>query len=244
MRTEMRYKLSGLQIQPDMTQISRAIFNVTCDTEPRSTIAVGGTGVVSATPDVGFDMAACLDRVRARDEAAARALVDHLYPLVIRIVRSHLPRRTPEEDLMQTVFMKLFSKLEQYRGQVPFEHWVARVAVNTCLNQLQSEKIRPELRMADLSEDEAEVLETIVSRSDEIPPDEAADAREIVVRLLETLKPKDRLLLSLLHLEGRTIEEIRAITGWNASVIKVRAFRARLQLRKRYRQLVKTYEIA
>lgn len=228
-----------------MTQISRAIFNVTCDTEPRSTVAVGGAGGASATTEVGgFDMASCLDRVRARDEEAARALVDHLYPLVIRIVRSHLPRRTPEEDLMQTVFMKLFSKLEQYRGQVPFEHWVARVAVNTCLNQLQSEKIRPELRMADLSEDEAEVLETIVSRSDEIAPDEAADAREIVVRLLETLKPKDRLLLSLLHLEGRTIEEIRAITGWNASVIKVRAFRARLQLRKRYRQLVKTYEIA
>jgi hypothetical protein len=40
----------------------------------------------------GFDEAACLRRVRERDEAACRELVEHLYPAVIRIVRAHLPR--------------------------------------------------------------------------------------------------------------------------------------------------------
>ena len=48
-----------------------------------------------------FDLAGCLDRVRQRNQAAARELVEHLYPLVIRIVRSHLPRRVAEEDLAQ-----------------------------------------------------------------------------------------------------------------------------------------------
>jgi len=43
--------------------------------------------------DETFDLPACLERVRQRDESAARELVEHLYPLVIRIVRSHLPRR-------------------------------------------------------------------------------------------------------------------------------------------------------
>ena len=63
------------------------------------------------------EVAGGLDRVRQGDEAEAAALVQHLYPLVIKIVRSHLPRRTAEEDLAQTVFMKVFSKLDQYSRQ-------------------------------------------------------------------------------------------------------------------------------
>ena len=43
-----------------------------------------------------FDLAGCLQRVRQRDQAAARELVEHLYPLVIRIVRAHLPRQVAE----------------------------------------------------------------------------------------------------------------------------------------------------
>src|SRR5712692_624099 len=43
-----------------------------------------------------FDIAACLAQVRQGDEEAARLLINHLYPLVIKLVRSHLPRRTSE----------------------------------------------------------------------------------------------------------------------------------------------------
>ena len=61
------------------------------------------------------DLTALLAQVRERDEAAARALVEALYPQVIRIVRGHLPRRVAVEDLAQEVFVKLFSRLDQYR---------------------------------------------------------------------------------------------------------------------------------
>ena len=62
-------------------------------------------------------------------------------------------------------------------------------------------------------------------------------ARELVNRLLENLKPAERLVITLLHLEGRSVREIHTITGWNASVIKVRAFRARQKLRKALKQM-------
>ncbi len=100
--------------------------------------------------DETFDLAGCLERVRARDQAAARELVEHLYPLVIRIVRSHLPRRVAEEDLAQDVFLKMFTRLAQYQGNVPFTHWVSRIAVTTCIDQLRAQKRRPEFRWADL----------------------------------------------------------------------------------------------
>src|SRR5437773_11543704 len=189
-------------------------------------------------PEAGLDMAAWLERVRQSDEEAARALVRELYPLIMKIVRSHLPRRTDEQDLAQMVFGKIFTHLGQYSGAVPFEHWVSRVAVNTCLNQLRSEKCRPELRWADLSQDEAETLEKVTARAKGPDPSEHLAARELAHKMLETLSPKDRLILTMLDLEERSVEEIRKRTGWNASLIKVRAFRARTKLRKQFARLM------
>src|SRR5205814_9092682 len=85
-------------------------------------------------------------------DEAARELVRRLYPLVAKLVRSYRPRRTAEEDLCQMIFIKVFQKLSQFSGKVPLEHWVSRIAVNTCLNQIQAEKVRPEFRQAYLTE--------------------------------------------------------------------------------------------
>jgi len=186
-----------------------------------------------------LDVAACVRRVRQRDEDAARQLLNHLYPLVMKLIRAHLPRRTSEEDLAQTVFMKIFGNLEQYSGAVPLEHWVSRIAINTCLNQLRVEKVRPELRWSDLSEEETHVLETLASTRSDLPPSERIASRDLVDKLLETLTPAERLVIRLLHLEERSVDEVKTLTGWNRSVIKVRAFRARQKMRKRLEWLLK-----
>jgi RNA polymerase sigma factor (sigma-70 family) len=189
--------------------------------------------------ETSLDVPACLVRVRQRDQEASRALVEHLYPLVIKIVRSHLPRRVAEEDLAQEIYMKVFANLEQYRGVVPFEHWVSRVAVTTCLDALRSQKRRPELRWADLSETEADMLDAVISAEGEPHPSQAMDAREVVGKLLESLSPEDRLVINLLDLEQKSVAEIQQITGWNTTLIKVRAFRARRKMKKRLAQLEK-----
>ncbi|HUJ44147.1 MAG TPA: sigma-70 family RNA polymerase sigma factor [Opitutaceae bacterium] len=184
-----------------------------------------------------FDLAACLERVRQRDQAAARELVDHLYPLVIRIVRSHLPRRVAEEDLAQEIFLKMFTRLDQYKGAVAFTHWVSRIAVTTCIDQLRAQKRRPEFRWADLSEKEAEVLDSVLTSETEVAANDALAARELVYKLLGQLKPEDRLVLQLLDLEQHSVAEISAMTGWNPSLVKVRAFRARGKLKKLFEEL-------
>lgn len=193
---------------------------------------------VSDMPEPSFDVAACVQRVRERDQDAAQALFRHLYPLVARLVRSHLPRRTSQEDLVQIVFMKIFANLDRFSGAVPLEHWVSRIAINTCLNQLAAEKARPELRWADLSEEQTEALEAVTAGPEELEPLQNLASREIVEKLLEQLAPTDRLVLTLLHLEGRSVEEVRQITGWNVPVIKVRSFRARRKLRKYFEKLM------
>ncbi len=136
------------------------------------------------------------------------------------------------------IFVKIFHHLDQYKRAVPLEHWVSRIAVNTCLNQLRAENIRPELRWADLKEDEAEVLERVLTTSQEPGPADQLASRDLVAKLLNTLPPADRMVISMLELEDQSIEQIKARTGWNASLIKVRAFRARRKLRKEFQKLV------
>jgi RNA polymerase sigma factor (sigma-70 family) len=187
--------------------------------------------------DQSFDLAGCLDRVRQRDQAAARELVEHLHPLVIRIVRSHLPRRVSEEDLSQEIFMKMFTRIGQYQGAVPFPHWVSRIAVTTCIDHLRAQKRRPEFRWADLSENEAEVLDSVMTNENDVAANDSFAAHELVGKLLDQLKPDDRLVIQLLDLEQKTIAEICALTGWNTSLVKVRAFRARRKLRKLFEEL-------
>src|SRR5881296_1628361 len=145
------------------------------------------------------DASALVQAALQHDDEAARALVRKLYPLVAKIVRAHRPRRTAEEDLCQMIFIKVFLNLEQYSGKVPLEHWVSRIAVNTCLNQLQAEKIRPEWRWADLSEDAYEVWECLARTSEDLHPDQSIAAKELVDKLLAQLNPSDRLVINLLN---------------------------------------------
>ena len=172
-----------------------------------------------------------VDRARQGDDDAARELIGQLYPVVAKIVRGY-PRRVAEEDLSQMIFVKVFQNLGQYSGKAPISHWVSRIAVNTCRNQLASEKARPELRHADLSEEQTAMLENLAASDETLAPDRALAARDLVDKLLAMLKPVERLVIDMLYLQARSVAEVQKLTGWSAAAVKIRAFRARQKLRK------------
>lgn len=202
---------------------------------PQPTVVLPANRRVSASE---LDDASWIARVLDGDEEAASALVERLYPTIIKSVRCHLPRRTCEEDLVQAVFAKVFSKLEQFSGLVPLEHWVSRIAINTCINQFKHEAIRPELRMSDLSEEEEAVVHHLASTQIDLPGEKSNAARELVEKLLARLKPEERLVVTLLHLEEKSVEDISHLTGWSISAVKVKAFRARHKMHKLWRTLL------
>jgi len=194
--------------------------------------------------EASLDLPECLRRVREQDPDAARQLVEHLYPQVMRIIATRLPRRESQEDLAQDIFLKMFTKLEQYKGDVPFEHWVSRIAVNHCLNALRAQNSRPEWRWADLSAEQAEALEAVMTSASDTPhPAQALGARELLEKLLATLSPSDAWLIRLLELEGLSIEQVRQRTGWSSTSIRVRAFRARRKLNRSFEHLRKQGEL-
>jgi RNA polymerase sigma-70 factor (ECF subfamily) len=177
--------------------------------------------------------------VRNGDERAAQRLVEALYPKVIRIIRNHLPATEDERDLAQEVFMKMFTKLQQFRGQQPFDHWVARIALNTCFDKLRRQRARRVMSFGDFSSAEAEFLQDALAAKEF--EENAAAARpesvEVVEKLLATLKPAEQMVLRLLDLEERSVAEICALTGWGSSRVKVTAFRARRKLTDTFKKL-------
>ena len=186
-----------------------------------------------------MDLDDCIARVRRWDQDAARSLVEHLYPLVNSIVRRKLPRGAAEEDLVQDIFVKLFQKLDQYKGEVPLNHWVSRIAVNRCLNAIRSQKSRPEWRMADLPEEQQEALEPRLMATDQPHPAHAIGSRELVEKILEALSPEDSVIMRMLEIDDLSIAEVQRATGRSARYIRVRAFRARQKLHRRFGRLKK-----
>ncbi|HEX2750851.1 MAG TPA: RNA polymerase sigma factor [Verrucomicrobiales bacterium] len=182
-------------------------------------------------------------RVREGSQQAAHGLVDALYGHVLRIVRSHLPRAADEQDLSQEIFMKMFARIDSYRGEQPFPHWVARIAVNTCYDRLRRQKSRPEVRFADLTEEESAFLQSTFTGTAEDVNGHDSDGSEVVEKLLSTLNATEQTVLRLLDMEQKSVQEISRLTGWGASKVKVTAMRARRKLNDTLKRLESGYSV-
>lgn len=176
-----------------------------------------------------------------RDETVARGLMEALYPRVAGIIAGHCPRSVDREDLIQEVFLRVFRSLHRFRPERPLEHWVSRIALNVCRSRGSARARRPEWHRSDLSEGEQAAFDA--ARAPEEGGTEAEidanDARALMLRLMEGLVPVDRQILTLLHLEGRSVEEIASLVGMGRTAVRVRAFRARGKLRKAMEALEK-----
>lgn len=174
--------------------------------------------------------------VRGGDTASFEELVRKYQPRVFATARRYARREEEVEDIVQEVFIKAFQKLDTFRGDAPFEHWLMRLAVHTCYDFLRAHQRNRESRFTDLSDPERDWLDHFVAEPARAPEDVDA-ARTLVNRLLTMLSPKARLIITLLEIEERSVKEIAALTGWSVTLVKVRAFRARAEMRKCLQQL-------
>jgi len=172
------------------------------------------------------------------DVASFEPLVAKYQPRVFATARRYARRESEVEDIVQEVFIKAYQKLAGFRGDAPFEHWLMRLAVRVCYDFLRGHQRNRETNFGDISEPESDWLE----RFNANPPDtsdDAAAARQLVERVLEQLSPDARLIITLLEIEDRSIREISALTGWSLPLVKVRAFRARGQMKKILEKMTK-----
>jgi RNA polymerase sigma-70 factor (ECF subfamily) len=165
------------------------------------------------------------------DAASFEPLVERYSPRVFATARRYARRESEVEDIVQEVWLKTFQKLGSFRGDAPFEHWLMRLTVRTCFDFLRGHQRNRETTFSELSQPESDWLEHFVAEPETAEADADA-ARQLVTRLLEQLPPAARLVITLLEIEERSVKEIAELTGWSVPLVKVRAFRARAQMRK------------
>ena len=163
--------------------------------------------------------------------ASFEPLVQKYSPRVFATARRYARRESEVEDIAQEAWLKAFEKLGSFRGEAPFEHWLMRLTVRTCYDFLRRHQRNRESAFSDLTEPENDWLERFVTQPEAVS-ENADAARLLVARVLERLSPSARLVITLLEIEGRSVKEIAMLTGWSVPLVKVRAFRARAEMRK------------
>ncbi len=129
------------------------------------------------------------------------------------------------EDICQEVFVRAFRNLGKFRGEAPFHHWLARITTSACYDFLRRERRSRE--QVSLDGSELQIRDTSAEAAIS-----AGRARELLSWALRQLSADEQLILTLCEIEERSIREVAEHTGWSETNVKVRAFRARQNLKK------------
>jgi RNA polymerase sigma-70 factor (ECF subfamily) len=166
-----------------------------------------------------------VDAVLAGDEGAFTELARRHKGRVFGVASRFARDAAELEDICQEVFIQAFFKLRQYRRDSPFEHWLLRITTFKCYDYLRKRRrAAPQIS-----------VDAMLESGQEPHAPTAPAPHPHLERLhaaLAKLSPKERLVLTLLELEDRSLQEVAGLTGWSVGNVKVRAFRARAALRK------------
>ncbi|AIZ63617.1 hypothetical protein PK28_07785 [Hymenobacter sp. DG25B] len=166
---------------------------------------------------------ALVEGCRKNQPAAQRALYERLGYQLMGVCMRYCSSRAEAEDALQVTFVKIFTRLEQYRGQGPFEAWARRIAVNTAINSYQQN------RQAHVPLDAEEVNE--LAHPDGTPFDQLS--AEDLVRMMHLLPLGYRTVLNLYAIEGYSHAEISELLGISEGTSKSQLSRARRLLEER-----------
>ena len=170
--------------------------------------------------------------IRAGETNQFETLVVRYQPKIFGMVRRYARRESEVQDIAQEIFVKAFQKLDTYRADAPFEHWLMRLAVRTCYDFLRAHQRNREHNLSDLGDDDRESGALERAASDAGEGEISAATRDLIEAVLSQLSPPARLVITLLEIEERSIKEIAKLTGWSQTLVKVRAFRARAEMKK------------
>jgi len=173
-------------------------------------------------------------RVLAGHVNAFEVLLQRYRPLVFGIVIKHIPPESTEE-VAQDVFVRAYQALPGYAARGSFSRWLRTLAVRSCCDFWRSRGRNREIPLSALTQEHQKWLDEILAPQSREAFCELAgrrEAEEVLHRALEGLSAEDRMVLSLVHLEGLSVREAAGVLGWGMVKTKVRAHRARREMRR------------
>ena len=194
------------------------------------------TATVAATDLDGLGDIALVERVRNRDGAAARLIMQRHNRRLFRVARGVLHDDAEAEDVVQETYARAFTHLDGFRGEAQLSTWLTRIALNEALGRLRRRRRTLGLDDIDAATDhgEARVIYLPSARQDGNPEAAAAraDVRRLLERAVDQLPEHFRLVFMLRDIEEMSVEETASHLGLRTETVKTRLHRARRLLRK------------
>ena len=178
-----------------------------------------------------------INRVLQGEVECFAELIDRYQQHVTKIVNWHVPSDHVAE-VAHDVFVRAFSGLAGFSTGVPFEHWLSGIAVRTCYDFWRA-KSREDMPVSAFTAEHDAWIDQVLADESDASFQEQVKRREttdILQRALQRLSPENRLVLTLVHLEGHSVREAAQLLGWSVVNVKVRAHRARHALRRLLRE--------
>lgn len=180
------------------------------------------------------------------DESVFEELVSRHKIYVMKMLYAFARNSQEIDEMAQDVFIKAYFSLGTYRFEAPFQHWLSRITTRVALDFFRKKRRRKESTFSEIAEDSTERLEYVIHQASESSVKDPIIQRDLESLLdwaMEKLSPKDQWIVRAVELEGRTINEVSAMTGWGKSFIKVRLFRARKKMREMLEKIVQPHEV-
>jgi RNA polymerase sigma-70 factor (ECF subfamily) len=163
-------------------------------------------------------------RSRQGEIQALEAIYKHFSRPLFNLVYRYTYNREIAEDLLQDIFLKIFSHLQDIRNEETFIGWIYRIAINTCYSYLRQKKGQLQ-RTIPLSEVERTVEGKTSESRDEVVKKTLDDAIQILPGKMKSI--------FLLHdVQGYKHEEISRMLGCSPGTSKSQLFKARMKIRE------------
>ena len=184
-----------------------------------------------------------LVRLQAGDEAAVQELADRYRSRIFQLAMRYMKNREDAEEVTQDVLLKVYRKVDAFRGDAQLSSWIYRITFNTAMSRLRSTRLA---RAAEQERDRA-----LTAQNEEQPhktsrqpadwsrmPDESmlrAQLREAVAEAIEELPEIYRAPVVLPDIQGLTTEEASSRLRLKDQTLKSRLHRGRVMLRDKLR---------
>jgi RNA polymerase sigma-70 factor (ECF subfamily) len=174
------------------------------------------------------DIAILLERCKENNEKAQLTLYNKYYKSMFNVSYRIVGDSYLAEDVMQESFLKAFTKLDSFSGNVTFGSWLKKIVVNTSINELkktnkyQFESLNENIEEVDLKE-ESENYSKLKTES--------------ILKTIQSLKPNYKIILTLFFIEGYDLEEISGILKITNENCRTLISRAKESLRKKLNEL-------
>jgi RNA polymerase sigma-70 factor (ECF subfamily) len=165
------------------------------------------------------------------DKNAFRWVVQTYQRMVFSLALKMLADEEDAKDVVQDTFVSVWQHIRDFDLQKSFPTWVYTIASRLCLDQLKS---KSHLHAAS---DDEQILRQFATDTDNQRILENKEWVSIIKTLVEGLSPKQRLVFTLIQLEGLTYTEVEQITGMNDVQVKSNLYVARQAIRKHLQQL-------